>query len=221
MIEIEIRKGVFMKRQKVEEIIDILDDMYPDAKCELNYNSTFHLLVATMLSAQSTDKVVNKVTKKLFEKYKEPSDFLKLTAHELEEEIKEIGLYKNKAKNILKTCEKIVFSFNGIVPKSIERLVLLPGVGRKTANVVLSNAFGIPAIAVDTHVFRVSNRIGLVNGKTAQDVEKQLMEMIPEHRWSKTHHVLIWHGRRICYARSPKCGDCRLKNRCEYFVKLT
>ncbi len=200
-------------------IVDRLKEQYPDVKCELIHSNPFELLIATMLSAQSTDKTVNKVTEVLFKKFKTPVDFLSLHQIELENEIKQIGLYRNKAKNILLTCEMLIRDFDGTVPDSLENLMSLPGVGRKTANVVLSNAFGIPAIAVDTHVFRVSNRIGLASSDKVNEVEDQLMGGIPEELWSLAHHLLIWHGRRVCNARKPKCEICPVINACDFYNK--
>jgi len=194
-----------------------LKEKYPKAKCELNFNNTFQLLIATILSAQTTDKKVNEVTEDLFKKYKTPEDFLTLTQSELEEKIKKIGLYRNKAKNILDMCRILVEKFNGEVPNNMDDLISLPGVGRKTANVVLSNGFGIPAIAVDTHVFRVANRIGLANSDNVLETEKQLMSILPKYMWSLAHQLLIWHGRRICEARKPKCEICPLTSECYFF----
>jgi endonuclease-3 len=206
-----------MKEKMVLEILEILENMYSEAKCELNYNTPFQLLVATMLSAQTTDKMVNKVTQNLFFKYPAVEDFLSMSKEDLEKEIREIGLYRNKANNILKTCEVLMSNYAGVIPDNLLDLIALPGVGRKTANVVLSNAFGMPAIAVDTHVFRVSNRIGLAQAKTPDQVEKQLMKKLPKNQWGKSHHLLIWHGRRLCYARKPNCENCELKNLCRYY----
>ncbi len=201
----------------VSRILDELRAIYPEAKCELNHTSAFELLVATILSAQTTDKKVNQVTKGLFDKYKTPYDFMSLEQSELEDIIKEIGLYRNKAKNILQMCRQLIDRHNGEVPSTMEELTELAGVGRKTANVVLSNAFGIPAIAVDTHVFRVSNRIGLANSNNVEDTEFQLMNNIPRKDWSEAHHLLIWHGRRICDARRPKCSQCPVDQYCDFF----
>ncbi len=212
-----MKKSNMIRKKKIEEVLEILDKTYPDAHCELNFNTPFQLLVATMLSAQSTDKTVNKVTDKLFLKYPALEDFLKLDQSQLELEIKEIGLYKNKSKNIKEMCNILNEKFKGKVPDNMEDLVSLPGVGRKTANVVLSNAFGVPAIAVDTHVFRVSNRIGLADAKNVDITEEQLRKNIPMDRWSKAHHLIIWHGRRICLARSPKCDDCPIEKYCRYY----
>lgn len=199
---------------EVNEILDILSKTYPNAHCELNYRTPFQLLVSTILSAQSTDKTVNKVTEKLFIKYPTVNEFLQLSEEELEKEIKQIGLYRNKAKNILGMCRQLVARFNGQVPATREELMSLPGVGRKTANVVLSNAFGIPALAVDTHVFRVSNRIGLADSNNVEKTEEQLMKAIPKDKWIMAHHLMIWHGRRICHARKPECHDCPIKMHC-------
>jgi len=196
-----------------------LKEKYPEAKCELNFKNTFQLLVATILSAQTTDKKVNEVTEELFKIYKTPSDFLTLSQAELEEKIRKIGLYRNKAKNILDMCRILVEKFNGEVPNNMDDLISLPGVGRKTANVVLSNGFGIPAIAVDTHVFRVANRIGLANSDNVLETEKQLMSILPKDMWSLAHHLLIWHGRRICEARKPKCEICPITSECYFFNK--
>lgn len=201
---------------KVSKILDVLSETYPDAECELDYSSSFELLVATILSAQTTDKKVNKVTEKLFKEYKTPQDFLTLTQSELENYIREIGLYRNKAKNILEMCKQLLDRHNGEVPSDMGDLTNLSGVGRKTANVVLSNAFGIPAIAVDTHVFRVANRIGLANGKNVEETETQLMNNICRNRWSEAHHLLIWHGRRMCDSRKPKCEICPLVQVCNF-----
>ena len=208
-----------MTKKETKEVLSLLEEMYPDARCALNHETPFQLLVATMLSAQSTDKTVNRVTEKLFTVCSTVQDFLQLQQSELEEKIKEIGLYRNKAKNILAMCRELVTRFGGEVPSTMEELLSLPGVGRKTANVVLSNAFNVPAIAVDTHVFRVSNRIGLVAADNVLDTENQLLGGIPKEMWSSAHHWLIWHGRRVCDAKKPKCDLCTLKQHCHYFSR--
>lgn len=197
------------------KILGILDKMYPDAKCELNHQTDFELLVATILSAQATDKKVNEVTTVLFRKYNRPEQFAKLSNSELESEIRQIGLFRTKSKNIIETAQIIVEKYAGVVPQSRADLEALPGVGRKTANVVLSTAFGVPAIAVDTHVFRVANRIGLTEAKDVRETEEQLMERLPEEKWISTHHRLIWHGRRVCFARKPNCMNCDLLSYCK------
>ena len=191
--------------------------MYPDARCELNYETPVQLLVATILSAQTTDKKVNKVTETLFKDYPSLVEFLTISNDELEERIKEIGLYRNKSKNIILMCNQLIQKFNGEVPNTMEELITLAGVGRKTANVVLSNAFNVPSIAVDTHVFRVSNRLGLASSDNVLEVEMQLRKEIVKSRWSKTHHLLIFHGRYCCTAQRPKCAECRLKEYCVYY----
>jgi len=203
-------------RVPTKQILNTLASIYHDAKCELLFCNPFELLIATILSAQATDKKVNQITPHLFKKYKTAKDFLSLTQKEMENEIKQIGLYKNKSKNILETCRILVEKYHGEVPKDREALESLPGVGRKTANVVLSNAFGIPAIAVDTHVFRVANRIGLAKSDKVLETEYQLMKRIPKSLWSQAHHWLIWHGRRVCSARNPKCDLCPLLSSCNY-----
>jgi endonuclease-3 len=205
-------------KEEVKNILDILEKTYPEAECELNYNNPFQLLIATMLSAQTTDKKVNEVTKTLFAKYKTPREFLNANTEELENDIRVIGLYRNKAKNIINMCKTLVDEFDCKVPNSKEELIKLAGVGTKTANVVLSNAFNVPAIAVDTHVFRVSNRIGLANAKDVLKTEKQLQTAIPKERWSKAHHLLIFHGRRTCKSRKPNCEECSVKQYCDYYL---
>lgn len=208
-----------LKKKEVEEVIDLLLDLFPDAKAELNFTNPFELLIATIMSAQTTDVQVNKVTKELFKEFKTPEDYLKLSANQLGEKIRTIGFYNNKSRNILATCRLLVEKYNSKVPEDRDELMTLPGVGRKTANVVVSNAFNTPAIAVDTHVFRVSNRIGLANSDNVDDTEKDLMGIIDKKRWSKAHHLLIFHGRRICKARKPLCEECPLTDYCYYYKK--
>lgn len=208
-----------LNREETKEVIEMLLRTYPDAKAELNFSNSFELLIATILSAQTTDVQVNKVTESLFKEYRTPEDFLKMSEDELMEKIKSIGFYRNKSKNILATCKILVEKYGGKVPDVIEELMELPGVGRKTANVVISNAFGKDAIAVDTHVFRVSNRIGIAKSDDVLDTEKQLMENIEKNMWSKAHHLLIFHGRRICKARKPQCNKCPLTEYCLYYRK--
>jgi endonuclease-3 len=204
------------RKVPVDEILDTLQQLYPDAHCELNYRTPFELLIATILSAQCTDKRVNEITAPMFEHLNQPEHYLHLTQEEMEEHIKGLGLYKNKSKNILETCRILYEKYNGEVPQTHKELEALPGVGRKTANVVLSNAFGIPAIAVDTHVFRVANRLGLAKSDNVDEVERQLMKRIPKEKWSDAHHWLIWHGRRVCSARNPQCGSCPLQTMCRH-----
>jgi endonuclease-3 len=202
---------------KVETILEVMNDMFPNAECELVHTNGFELLIAVMLSAQTTDKSVNALTKNLFEKYKTPQDYIDVDIHLLESDLKRIGLYKNKAKNIKLLSEMIKNKYGGVVPSSQEELESLPGVGRKTANVVLSVWFNVPRIAVDTHVDRVSKRLKLAyNNDSVRQVEEKLMRKIPKNKWSDTHHKMIFFGRYHCTARNPKCETCRLKDLCRY-----
>lgn len=206
-----------LSKSEIDEVIDILLELYPDAKAELDHTNEFELLIATILSAQCTDVRVNKVTKVLFDRVKTPEEYLELGQEELENIIRTCGFYRNKSKNILGTCQILMDEYDGKVPDTMDELVKLPGVGRKTANVVLSNAFNVPAIAVDTHVFRVSNRIGLANSSDVLGTEKQLMKNIDKNMWSKAHHLIIFHGRRMCKARGPLCEECPVKDLCLYY----
>ncbi|MTI67094.1 MAG: endonuclease III [Firmicutes bacterium] len=206
-----------ISNEEKKKVLNILKKLYPKAKSELNFNTPFELLIATILSAQCTDVRVNKITKKLFKNYNEPKKFLSMKRKELEDIIRSCGFYKNKSKNILKTCEILVNEYDSKVPDTRKELIKLPGVGRKTANVVISNAFNKDAIAVDTHVFRVSNRIGLANSKNVEDTERDLMKNIPKIDWSDAHHWLIFHGRRVCKARKPKCEECPLTELCIFY----
>ena len=203
--------------KKNREIMEILELTYPDAKCALNHASPFQLLVATVLSAQTTDKKVNEVTEVLFVKYRNLDDFLTISQEELEAHIRVIGLYKTKAKNLMNLFRMLQEEFGGEVPETMEELTRLPGVGRKTANVVLSNCFDIPAIAVDTHVFRVANRLGIVEENTPEKTELALMTKLDRKIWTKAHHILIFHGRQVCHARGPECGRCPVNHLCRYY----
>lgn len=197
-----------------QRILAALKEFYQETGTALQFHTPYELLVATILSAQSTDKQVNKVTKILFEKYPNVWAIAALTPEQLAEEIKSIGLYKMKSKNIVATSKILTECYHGQVPETLETLITLPGVGRKTANVVLSNAFGIPALAVDTHVFRVANRLKLTDSDNVLKSEKQLMALIPQEDWSCAHHWLIWHGRLYCKARNPNCLNCKLNSFC-------
>lgn len=208
-----------MKKQ-VKEIVELLSAEYPDAECELRHENPFQLLIATVLSAQTTDVKVNEVTKPIFEQYPDLQGFLTLTQDEIETKIKKLGLYRNKAKNIYLLCRQLLDNFQGQVPKEMKDLTSLAGVGRKTANVVMSNAFGYPAIAVDTHVFRVSNRIGLAKAKDVTKTEEQLMKALDKDIWTQMHHVLIFHGRRCCSSRKPECSRCVVQDKCRYYKEL-
>jgi endonuclease-3 len=204
-----------MNQKQFRHILDTMTEMFPDAHCELHHSNPFELTIAVLLSAQCTDETVNKVTASLFKKYKNPIDYLSVSLDELEQDIRRIGLFRNKAKNIQKLCEMILEKYDGQIPERHEQLVELPGVGRKTANVVVSNAFGVPAIAVDTHVERVSKRLGVANWKdSVLEVENKLMKKVPKHEWTLTHHRLIFFGRYHCKAQSPKCEVCPLLENC-------
>lgn len=208
-----------LDKNKINLVVLRLENLYPDAKPELIYKTAYELLVAVILSAQCTDIRVNKVTEVLFEKYNTPEKMILLNEAQLGEIIRSTGLYKAKSKNIIATTRILIDKYAGNVPGDRVSLEELPGVGRKTANVVLSVWFGIPAIAVDTHVFRVSNRLGLANAKDVKKTERQLMDNIESKYWYKMHHCLIFHGRKICKARKPLCEECDLKEICIYFKK--
>lgn len=199
------------------EVLRILSETYPDAKPELDFSNPFELLIATILSAQCTDKQVNKCTPALFRDHPNAASMAEMTPDELSVYIKPCGFFNTKAKNIIAACKELAEKYGGEVPADRDALEALPGVGRKTANVVLSNAFGVPAIAVDTHVFRVSNRLGLAEAKTVEQTEIQLMHHIPMDSWSIAHHYLIFHGRRICSAKKPNCECCTLRELCKTY----
>jgi endonuclease-3 len=206
-------------KKLIKNALRLLSESYPDAKPELEFSTPFELLVATILSAQCTDKQVNKATRVLFKLYNTPADFAALSEEALAPYIKTCGFFNTKGKNIIEAAKRIQSDFGGNVPDTLETLTSLAGVGRKTANVVLANAFGKDAIAVDTHVFRVSNRIGLAQAKDVYKTELQLMENIPKKDWSKAHHWLIFHGRRVCSARSPRCETCTVASACAMNLK--
>lgn len=207
-------------KQDVQKLLNEFETLYPDAKPALEYRSPYELLVAVILSAQCTDERVNKVTGVLFEKHNTPQTMLALTQEELEKYIFSCGFYHNKAAHILSASADILAKFGGEVPSTLEELKTLAGVGQKTANVVYAVAFGGDAIAVDTHVFRVSNRLGIAEGKTPAKVEEGLRAVIPQNMWSKAHHFLIWHGRKVCHSQKPDCLNCTLKEYCKYFENL-
>lgn len=205
--------------EKSQKILHELSLLYPDAQPALIFNSPYELLVAVILSAQCTDERVNKVTAVLFEKYDTPEKMLTLTQSELEKYVFSCGFYRNKAAHILSASQDIIDKFGGQVPATLDELKTLAGVGQKTANVVYAVAFGGDAIAVDTHVFRVSNRLGIAKGKTPAKVEDGLCTAFPKSEWSKAHHYLIYHGRRVCHSQKPDCASCTLKAFCEYYNK--
>ena len=202
-----------------KEILDELARLYPDAQPALHFKSPYELLVAVILSAQCTDERVNKVTQVLFEKYNTPEKMVTLTQEELEKYIFSCGFYHNKAAHILSASHDILEKFGGQVPPTLEEMKTLAGVGQKTANVVYAVAFGGDAIAVDTHVFRVSNRLGIAEGNTPAKVEEGLCAAIPKELWAKAHHYLIYHGRRVCHSQKPDCGNCTLKEWCKFYRK--
>ncbi|MGM7683670.1 endonuclease III [Cytobacillus sp. Hm23] len=204
-----------LNNTQIRFCLDKMGEMFPDAHCELNHSNPFELVVAVALSAQCTDALVNKVTKKLFAKYKKPEDYLAVSLEELQQDIRSIGLFRNKAKNIRNLSQLLIEQYGGIVPNDRDELTKLPGVGRKTANVVVSVAFDIPAIAVDTHVERVSKRLGICRWKdSVLEVEKTLMRKVPKDEWSVTHHRMIFFGRYHCKAQSPQCEVCPLLDLC-------
>ena len=203
-----------LPKNRIPEVMGILEGMHPEAMCALDHRSSYELLVAVVLSAQTTDVSVNKVTPELFRKYPDPSSLAAADQADVMDTIKTIGLYRNKSANIIKLAQKLTEDYDGIVPSDFNELVKLPGVGRKTANVVMAEAFGKPAIAVDTHVFRVANRIGLTDADDVNKTEDQLKERLPEDQWIRAHHLLIFHGRKVCHARKPDCEACGLNEIC-------
>lgn len=205
-----------MNKEKVKRILDVFDEMYPDAKCELVHSNELELLIAVMLSAQTTDASVNKLTAHLFKKYHTVEDYAKAPLSQLEADLHTIGLYRNKAKNVKAMAEKLLTDYQGIVPCDHDALQTLPGVGRKTANVVVSEGFQVPAIAVDTHVERISKRLGFAFKKdSVLTVEKKLQKAIPQERWIKTHHQMIFFGRYHCKSMNPSCQNCPLIDICK------
>lgn len=203
-----------LNRSEVAEVLRRLGEAYPDAGCSLNFRNPFEILVAVTLSAQTTDARVNQVTPELFDRYPDPEAMSRAEDEELQRIIRPIGMYKNKSKNIKALSAMLVAEYGGVVPGEQKELERLPGVGRKTANVVLAEAFGCQRIAVDTHVFRVANRIGLVDEKDVTGTENALMKVLPEDRWTESHHRIIHHGRQICHARKPDCDNCPLDGVC-------
>ena len=209
-----------LTKKKIQSVLAALKAAYPSPKPELEFSSPFELLIATMLSAQTTDKQVNRCTRVLFPVYHTPEAFSALREDELFPYIKTCGLYQTKGRNIIATSRILCLEYGGEVPRERDSLVKLPGVGRKTANVVISNAFHVPAIAVDTHVFRVANRIGLADARDVLRTEQDLMKNIPEQDWGDAHHWLIFHGRRVCAARNPQCAACCIQADCEHYAAV-
>ncbi|HEY3131806.1 MAG TPA: endonuclease III [Acidobacteriota bacterium] len=215
------RKLARKPSKKVQRILEGLDESYPEAHCELEFQNPLQLLVATILSAQCTDRRVNAVTRQLFKKYKTARDFAKADLKDLQKEIRPTGFFRNKSKSIQAAGEMLTREFGGGVPRSMEELLKLPGVARKTANVVLGTAYGIAdGIVVDTHVRRVSQRLGLTENESADKIEQDLMSQIPRDRWISFAHQLIWHGRRVCHARKPLCQQCNLTAVCDYYRQV-
>lgn len=209
------RESSNVKAARLKRILDRLRAAYPEARCELSFRDPLELLIATILSAQTTDKQVNVVTARLFEKYRTAADYAHVALSELEEDLKSIGLFRNKARNIQNCCKKLLDRFGGNVPRTMGELIELDGVGRKTANVVLGNAFGMSeGIVVDTHVARIANRLGLVSESNPQKIEAALQKIVPQGDWIMFSHLLIWHGRRRCYARKPDCPNCEVNPLC-------
>jgi len=209
-------KNGYTSPQRLKKIFDALDQLFPRAECALKHRNAFQLLVATILSAQCTDERVNKVTPGLFSKYPSPNDFAQLNPKVLEEDIRTTGFFRNKSRNVIGAAKKIVEDFKGKVPQSMDEMLSLPGVARKTANVVLGTAFGIPSgVVVDTHVFRVAHRLKLSNGKTPENVEQDLIGLVPKDRWVTFGHQVIWFGRKVCQARKPLCMECPIETICD------
>ncbi len=206
----------FPTKAKARKILDILAKTYPDARIELNFTTPLELLVATILSAQCTDARVNQVTPHLFKKYRSAKAYAEADPAVLEEEIRSTGFFRSKARNIIACCQKLVRDFEGKVPRTMEELTSLPGVGRKTANIILYNAFGIPGFAVDTHVARVTNRLGLVDTEDPVKIEEQMCRLIPKEEWGHATHLFIFHGRRTCAAKQPRCPQCTLRSLCPW-----
>lgn len=204
-------------KKKAKEIASILAEAYPEATCSLDYKEPLQLLISTILAAQCTDERVNIVTKELFRKYTSVYDYANADPEELEQDIKSTGFYRNKAKNIIGCCKKLIKDFNGKVPDNMEELLSLPGVGRKTANVVLGNIYGVPGVIVDTHCKRLSNRMGLTDKEDPEKIEFDLMEILPREVWTTFSNSLVYHGRAVCDARKPKCDKCSVSHVCDFF----
>jgi len=208
------RGSVPARRPRLGEVLEILARTYPDAHCELNFSTPLELLVATILSAQCTDARVNQVTASLFTKYRSAGNYAGADPATFEQEIRSTGFFRNKAKNILACCERLVRDFDGKVPRTMEELVTLPGVGRKTANILLYNAYGVPGFGVDTHVVRVTNRLGLVDTEDPEKIEAVICALLPSAEWGQATHLFIFHGRRTCHAKQPTCPGCAVRALC-------
>ncbi|MCC6445064.1 MAG: endonuclease III [Armatimonadetes bacterium] len=203
---------------RVRAILDILEENYPDARCSLDYSSPFELLVASILSPQCTDEMVNRVTARLFRKYRTPEDYARAPLAELEDDVRSTGFFRDKAKNLRAACRMLIEDLEGQVPQTIEELIRLPGVARKVANVILGSAFGIPSgFVVDTHVRRLTARLGLTESDRPERIEKDMCKIIPQEAWIDLAHRLVWHGRAVCQAKKPRCPECPLKEVCPSF----
>lgn len=206
-------------KQRVLKILEQFEKMYPEADCSLEYRDPLQLMIATQLAAQCTDARVNIVTKDLYQKYRTVEDFANADLKELEQDIKSTGFYHNKAKNIIGACQMLIRDFDGKVPSNMEDLLKLPGVGRKTANLVLNDCFGVPGVVVDTHAKRLSNRIGLTENQDPEKIEYDLMKVVPVESWGRFCHQLVFHGRAVCNARKPACEECGIREYCKYGLK--
>jgi endonuclease-3 len=205
--------------ERLHRVLEILARTYPDARCELDFTTPLELFVGTILSAQCTDARVNQVTASLFKKYQSAADYAEADPATFEQEIRSTGFFRNKAKNILACCRSLVRNFGGEVPRTMEELVTLPGVGRKTANILLYNAYGLPGFGVDTHVIRVTNRLGLADSEDPEEIEAAICAVLPADRWGHTTHLFIFHGRRTCHAKQPACARCSLRAHCAWHDK--
>ncbi len=212
------KKGII--RERVKKIIEVFDESYKEACCSLNYNKPHELLIATQLAAQCTDERVNIVTKELFTKYRTVQDFANASTKELEGDIMSTGFYRNKSRNIIKCCQMLINEFNGEIPDSLENILRLSGVGRKTANVVLGEIYSIPGIVIDTHAKRLSQRIGLTRNTDPVKIEFDLMDLVPKSNWTSFSHQLVFHGRQVCKARKPNCEECMIIDYCNYSEKV-
>lgn len=215
-----MKESVEKKKERVQAVVKNLKKAYPDAKCALNFSNPWELLVATVLSAQCTDKRVNMVTPELFKKFRTPKDYVETKQENIEELIRSTGFYKSKAKSIRGAAERIIQEHGGQVPKKLDELVNLPGVGRKTANVILGNAYGVPGLTVDTHMIRLNRRLGFTQNLDPVKIEYDLMALVPQKEWTDYSHLIISHGRNRCFARSPDCGHCEVQKFCPSAFKI-
>jgi len=214
------KEDIKKKKEKAKKIYEKLSQLYPDAHCTLNYRSPFELLIMTILASQCTDERVNQVCKPLFQELKSPQDFIHIGQKQLENHIRPVGFYKNKAKHIIDTCKLLIEKHDGKVPSTMDDLLQLHGVGRKTANVILGECFNIPGIIVDTHCGRLAQRLGLTSSDNPEKIEKDLMQILPEKIWTLFSHLLVFHGRNICLARNPKCNLCIINKYCSFYKKV-